>query len=201
MNRLGDVVDIQMGIILKRIEAKEGKENKGAKEGTGYKVLMPKAIENGLVAEDNLDDILVAEGAKRLKVTKEGDIVLKLTPPYDAAYVTQDGLLVPSYCVLISTKAGSDVQIDTRFLAGYLNTTLVKHLLEQGLNGAYGMVKVKDLSELDLPFPAYEEQVILGETYLLMCQKRAKLRELMEVENKISDNLITEAVLEVKRNE
>lgn len=195
MDRLGDVMDIQMGVILKRVEAKEGKE------GTRYKVLMPKAIECGLVTECNLDDILADGGVKRLKLTKEGDIVLKLTPPYDAAYVTQDGLLVPSYCVLISAKTGSDAKVDARFLAGYLNTTLVKHLLERGLNGAYGMIKVKDLSELDLSFPTYEEQVILGEIYLMMCQKRAKLRELVEVENNISDNLITEAIMEVKRNE
>ena len=40
------------------------------------------------------------------KFTKEGDVVVKLSTPYNATYVTKEneGLAVPSFCAIIRVK-------------------------------------------------------------------------------------------------
>lgn len=190
--KLKDMADIQMGVILKRIEMPEDEQEFSVKET--FAVLLPKAIENGLINKEELGSVVVAPKEKRLKFAGIGTIAMKLTGPYDAAYVTEEELVLPSYCVQIRVDEGL---IDARYLTGALNTSYIRKCIEAGLNGAYGMAKIRDIQELDIPLPPMEKQKALGETYLMLCRKRQLLKELQDVESKISENLIFETMLEV----
>lgn len=67
------------------------------------KVLIPKAISNGRVNPLELATLDVKIGVDSKRITQEGDIVMKLSTPYDACIITKEdeGLLVPSFCVII----------------------------------------------------------------------------------------------------
>lgn len=198
--RISDFATIQMGVIIKRIQI-SGDDIEDAAVYETKEVLMPKHIVNGRISRlgTEKEEICLLAGEKRAKYTAQGDVVIKLTSPYDAAYVTEDaaGLIVPSYCVLI-TNIDSDV-VDARYLSGFLNTAYARKLLQSGLSGTYGMLKVKDIGNLSVALPDITEQRALGNAYELIGKKRGVLMELLSVEEKIADNLISEAVMEVLR--
>ena len=198
--KLSEFASVQMGTIIKRIQVTEEKiEDADCYEMKG--VLMPKNIDNGLILHSNAEkeEICILSGEKKAKYTTQGDVVIKLTSPYDVAYVTEDasGLIVPSYCALVA-DIRTDIA-DARYVAGFLNTAYVRTILQAGLNETYGMVKVKDIGNLIIPLPALEEQQALGKAYELIVQKRKTLRDLLDVEAEIADNLISKAAMEVLR--
>lgn len=198
--KISDFATVQMGVIIKRIQI-SGDDMEDAAVYEIKEVLMPKHIVNGRISRSGTEkeEICLLAGEKRAKYTAQGDVVIKLTSPYDAAYVTEDaaGLIVPSYCALIS-DIDSNV-IDARYLSGFLNTAYARRLLQTGINGTYGMLKVKDIGNLSVASPDITEQRALGKAYELIGRKRGVLMELLSVEEKIADNLISEAVMEVLR--
>lgn len=112
-------VRVESGSVLSRVQAVADRGN-----GTPAKVLLPKAIAGGIDA-DALEEIMVdgeALASNRIKMTREGDVVVKLTTPYDAAYITEEfaGLVVPSHCVLIRDL--HPAEIDARYLAYVLSS-------------------------------------------------------------------------------
>lgn len=200
--RISEFADVQMGVITKRIQV-EGDSVEDTAVYEMREVLMPKHIVNGLISRPDTEkeEICLLAGEKRAKYTTQGDVVIKLTSPYDAAYVTEEaaGLIVPSYCAFI-TNIDADI-VDARYLAGFLNTGYTRKLLQSGINGIYGMLKVKDIGNLPVVLPAIAEQKVLGKAYELIGKKRGVLLELLNVEEKIADNLISEAIMEVLRHD
>lgn len=198
--RISEFATVQMGVITKRIQV-SGEDMEDDSVYEMKEVLMPKYIVNGLIScsDSEKEKICLLAGEKRAKYTAQGDVVIKLTSPYDAAYVTEDAaeLIVPSYCVLLS-DIDTNI-IDARYLSGFLNTAYARKLLQAGINGTYGMLKVKDIGNLAVPLPDIAEQNALGKAYELIGRKRRALAELLSVEEKIADNLISEAVMEVLR--
>ena len=67
------------------------------------KVLVPKAIVSGVIVKEDLGDAELGKQIDEEKYTHEGDVVIKLSTPYDAAYVDGEnaGIAIPSFCAAI----------------------------------------------------------------------------------------------------
>lgn len=186
---------IYSGQIISRVEAKEEVGDDVIEE---RKVLIPKAIAGGKVIHADLGSVKLKKAVDEDRITKKGDIVLKLSTPYDAAYIEEadEGLVVPSFCAVI--RGVDEEQADAEFITAYLNTDYVREMLKSKVAGTtMPMIKIGDVRELDLPDIELSKQKILGQAYSLSCQKQEVLREMLDNEKVLINNIILKAVKEV----
>lgn len=121
------------GQILNRIEA----DKKLGETGREMKVVVPKSIHSdGTIEPQEMQTVLIREDAGKYenKLARKGDIVIKLSPPYDAAMVNDEaaGCLIPSFCALIRCN-----DLDLRFFVlAFLNSESCKEQLKNSVGGS-----------------------------------------------------------------
>lgn len=193
--RLEEIADVTVGQIMTRVTADNG-------EGEEVKVLVPKAVVNGVVVRDDLGSAVLVKKIDADKYTKFGDVVLKLSTPYDAAFITDEneGLVLPSFCAVIRMKKGS--RMNAKYLTAYLNSEFVRNKLRDKVIGATRpMIKVSDVRTLELPQISERDMKDIGEAFLLSGKKKAILNEMIEMENRIMENVILASIKEGMNNE
>ena len=155
------------GQITRRITAKEGE-----KYVRTAKVLLPKAMDNGCIDHSLLvEEKLISEPDKE-RFTKLGDVVIKLSTPYDSVIIEKDdeGILVTSFCAIIR---GLD-QPTARYLTAYFNSTEFNNLAKASTSGSIVIVlAISFLRNCMIPMPKTDEMVRIGNEYhhLLEMQK------------------------------
>lgn len=156
-------------------------------------MLLPRTLAEG-IDPDTLEEIIVDEEAltsNRIKVTREGDVVIKLTTPYDAAYITEEfvGLVITSHCVLIWNL--NPDEIDDRYLAYVLYSPYGKDCLSSRTSGtASSMLKVRDIMGFPIPMLPLEEQELLEDLYLAFCRRKSVLKQMLANEDAVQGTLI-----------
>ena len=188
--KLKEVAKITVGQIMPRVSA----ENKNEEEIIGtVNVLAPKAISDGIIVKENLGELQIC--------TKEGDVVVKLSTPYDATYVTKEneGLAVPSFCAIIRVK---EDKLDAKYLSAFFNTEYVREILKSKVMGSIRpMVKVSDLRNLDIPYVSEEDMADIGQAYILSGKKKSILSDMIETETKIMENIVLKSIKKGMENE
>ena len=145
------------GQITNRVEAKRDGEIIG-----NSKILLPKAISNGAVNHENLSAIDIRFEIDEKKLTKSGDIILKLSQPYDAAYITEkdENLLVTSFCLILRDF---DNIVNPRYLLSVINSEVYKEQALSLTSGATVPILTKGSIEkmiFDIPPMAEQKKVI-----------------------------------------
>lgn len=184
--KLGDVTEIIGGQNMTRISA----ENYAGSILKKVKVMIPKAIVDGMVIEKDLGDAEIVKEIDADKYTQEGDIVIKLSSPYDSALISseQAGIAIPSFCAVIRVKEG---EYDRRYLTAVLNTEVVRKGLAARVAGSIRpMIRISDLKDLDLPMINKEDMEAIGKAYLLSGKKRQILQEMANIEKELMENVI-----------
>lgn len=184
--KLGDVTEIIGGQNMTRISA----ENYAGSILKNVKVMLPKAIVDGMVIEKDLGDAEIVKEIDADKYTQEGDIVIKLSSPYDSALISseQAGIAIPSFCAVIRVKEG---EYDRRYLTAVLNTEVVRKGLAARVAGSIRpMIRISDLKDLDLPMINKEDMEAIGKAYLLSGKKRQILQEMANIEKELMENVI-----------
>ena len=195
MIMLGDIAAVTVGQILTRVISKSN-------DGKAVPVLQTKAVTAGVINKEDLGQAVLSREVDEDKYTKEGDIVIKLSTPYDAAYVTADmaGLVIPSFCAVI--RVIKDGVADVKFLSAFLNTKYVKEqLLSKVVGSAKPMIKVADIKELNIPLVAAGDMKDIGEAYMLSGKKRLLLNEMIRAEEKLMESIVLASVKEVAEHE
>ena len=194
--KIADISEIYSGQIISRVEAKDEVGDEVFEE---REVLIPKAIVGGRVTHADLGTVKLKKAADKNRITREGDIILKLSTPYDAAYIEKDdqGLVVPSFCSVIrGLDAG---KVDAKFITAYLNTDYVREMLKAKVAGTtMPMIKLSDVKNLEIPNVPLEKQKSLGEAYSLSCQKQDVLREMLDNEQLLINSVVLNAVKEAQ---
>lgn len=194
--KIGNVsgISVYSGQIISRVEAKDEVGDDVLEE---RQVLIPKAISNGRVNHSDLGTAKLKKSVDNERITKKGDVILKLSTPYDAAYIEDDDeeLVVPSFCCII--RIGKGASIDPEFLVSYLNTSYARELLKAKVAGStMPMIKISDVKDFEVPDVPMEKQRELGEAYSLSCKKQSVLRELLINEQKTIEVVVMTAVKE-----
>lgn len=154
--QLGNIMTSIGGQITSRVEAKASDKVIGS-----VKVLMPKAISNGRIVQEYLSNIEIKTELDENKLTKQGDIIVKLNQPYDAAYISLDdeGLLVSSFCLIIRNI---DRDIKAKYLLSVINSDLYR---EQALNMTSGatvpLLTKNAIHKIEMHIPSIEEQELV----------------------------------------
>lgn len=184
--KLGDVADIIGGQNMTRISA----ENTAGNSLKKVRVLIPKAIVEGQVIEKDLGDADIVKEIDADKYTQEGDIVIKLSSPYDSALIGGGltGIAIPSFCAVIRVN---EDDYDRQYLTAVLNTEAVRKRLAARVAGSIRpMIRIADLKDLTLPLIAKEDMEAIGKAYLLSGSKRKTLHEMADIEKAIMENII-----------
>lgn len=181
---LGDLCNVMTGAPITR-----AKKLADGEAGTTVKVLTSRAMESGRIADSELTLETVSK-VKESLFSKEGDVIVKASTPYDCVYIDKDheGLLVTSFAIILRAKAKSPV--DMRYLATYLNQPQAREMIQNlGIGETIKLIKKAAISRFDVPIIPKEQQARLAALFE-STQKRkehclsliAKSDELLEAE-------------------
>lgn len=173
------------GQIIRRITAKEGETYVKISQ-----VLLPKAMNNGCITHELLvEEKLTAEPDPE-RITRNGDIVIKLSTPYDSVIVGPDdeGLLVTSFCAIIRGLPSNIA----RYLVAYLNSTEFNALARASTSGSIVIVlALSFLKECLIPIPSKEEMERVSNDYAKLLDMKKTFDEVYELSKKKLDLAIT----------
>lgn len=166
------------GQITSRIEAKLDSNKIGE-----IKVLTPKAIQNGSCNHKDLGLLNISQEADSKKVTKLGDIVIKLSTPYDACIIKEEdeGLLVPSFCAIINNIPD---YISKDYLLAFLNSKVYQNQIKNLLIGQnLPILSIGQIKKVELPLPSIDIQEDIGKTYKGTLDKIKLLERIISLES------------------
>lgn len=192
---LENIADVIAGQIMTRVTEDNN-------DGEPVQVLAPKAISSGIIIKEDLGKAVLSKAVDENKYTKEGDVVIKLSTPYDAAYVTSKdiGLVIPSFCATI--RISNDNLIDAKYLSAFLNTSYVRNQLTAKVVGSSRpMIKISDIRALEIPEVSIDDMRDIGEAYMLSGRKKEILLEMVHAESMLMENIILASIKEGMNNE
>lgn len=195
MKKLSDICAVvTSGQIMSRVSVEADKETDGFETVGQVKVIAPKAISNGRVVQAELTEVTLTKEVDENRITKAGDIVVKLSTPYDAAYIEEEsaGLVVTSFCAIIS---GISEKYQPEFLAAYLNIPSVRETLRRSTSGLnVPLLRVNDLKALQIPDVDLEVQKAAVKVLKLNQKKRGLLAELLIQCDKLEESVVVNAI-------
>jgi restriction endonuclease S subunit len=197
--RLENIASVTVGQIMTRVTADR---DSGDKVVDTVKVLVPKAISSGVIVKEDLGDAELTKVIDEDKFTQAGDVVIKLSTPYDAAYVTEEyaGIAIPSFCAAI--RITDENEMDATYLSAFLNSSYVREQLTAKVVGsARPMIKVTDIRALEIPKLSVEDRRDIGKAFILSGQKKATLQEMIDNESRLMENIVLASIKEGMGNE
>lgn len=187
MVRLGEIAEIHSGQILSRIAVDT---NVGADFLT-CRVIVSKAISSeGMISEDEIPNEKIKNLPDAARMSKVGDIVIKLSTPFDCAIVTEEfaDCIVPSFCAII--RCGQ--RIDREYLQATINSNYCKEQLRSKVVGSItSVLSISKLKEIEIPLPDWTQQKSIGADYRRMQERVAILKRIVELEKKRNDIVIS----------
>ena len=179
--KLSDIKGLSFigGQITSRIEADEKRNERAI--GT-VKVIPPKAIKAGKIEHEELYDVDYKTEFDDKKLTKAGDIVVKLSSPYDAAYISEEdeGLLITSFCIIIR-NTGKNVL--SEYLATFCNSDIYLKQVMRMVSGAkVPMLAIGKVKEAEIKLLTLEEQEQVAQYYKNLCEKEQIMEQIISLE-------------------
>lgn len=162
------------------------------------RVLVPAAMTSNFID----DGQLVTENVSRVKdemFTREGDVIVKASTPYDCVYIDDDhvGLLVTSYCFIL--RPFEDIRVDMRYLAAYLGFVRSQGALQDMSKGeTIQLIKRKDLAHLPVPIPEPKKQERLARLFECVQRSTALCRSVMVKTELLLDSELSRLVMDGK---
>ncbi len=192
MRKLKEIAELYAGVITSRVLY----DGKGVEKGREIKVLVPKAVAGGRVERGSLADELlkdVSDDKISKFLTKEGDIVVKFSSPYEACVIQKEdeGLLVPSFCCRVVPKSNSE--FDIMYLLAFLNSSVVQEQIIRICHGrTIALLRKSDLEAIEIPEIPLEEQADIGKRYVAYLDFIEKAEELKKLEKERMDTVFVE---------
>lgn len=188
--KLDDIATVSVGQIMTRVSS-DDKNNDERKE---VKVLVPKSISGGVIVGKDLGVTFLSKEIDQDKYTRVGDVVIKLSTPYDAAYVTEEfkGIAIPSFCAAIRVN---DKEVNPKYLSAFFNSSYVRELLISKVQGSTRpMIKISDIRAIELPSVTKADMKDIGEAFLLSGEKKITLQKMIENESELMNNIVLESI-------
>ena len=186
--KLKDITEsIITGVLTRRI-VYDGEDNNPSLKGG--KILVPKAIDNGLIDHSLLQSVKLERDVKDKFYTKMGDVIMKLSTPYDSCTIDREedeGLIVPSFSVIIR---GIKDGYDPYFIMAFLSSKYAWNQIERLRSGRVISILSNDsVSELEIPdFSKVEVRKIIQRYKKYLDFKRLS-SEIIELEKERNDAL------------
>ena len=191
--KLQSLAGVRSGLVLSRKQSKEPTDYR-------YPLINLRCIQQ----EGNIDlhkaDIYEAkELLKEQYLSRQGDIVVRLTAPYTAVLIddTTSGMVISSNFVVIRIE---DKRLLPEYLFWLLNTQKVKHkIYENTTSNMLGAIKAKFLMDFELVLLPTEVQQKIAQLNLLAKKESQLLKELAAEKEKLYSSLLDQEYKREKR--
>lgn len=153
------------------------------------KTIVAKTVAEGLIDEEGIVVNNYKTTFDDKKLTHEGDIVVKLSAPYNAVIIDKDheGMLVSSFCSIIRNVT----QIDKKYLVAFLNSDVAQNQLKNSVVGTVmSILSNGKLGELEIPVPSKEKQEEIGSYFEKTIKNRILLAKIIKLEEEKLASLI-----------
>ena len=131
--KLKDIAeDIITGVLTRRVVYDGENNDPSLPDG---KILVPKAINDGLIDHSLLQSVKLDREVKDKFYTKMGDVIMKLSTPYDSCSIDREedeGLIVPSFSVIIR---GIGDEYNPYFIMAFLSSKYAWNQIERLRSG------------------------------------------------------------------
>ena len=203
--KLSDIaVEIYTGVLTRRVVFEEGElaAMSEAEVATleSARILMPKAIADGVIDPNQLQEVKLKKEVKEKFRTHHGDIIMKLSSPYDCCVIEKEedeNLIVPSFCLRIGSI---DEAYDPYFIMAFLTSASAWKQIEKTMMGrALSIISNESVSELMLPDMTPEQRHEAGYRYERTLEFRRTAGRIIRLEKERNDSLFLS--LEVKGEE
>ena len=161
---------VKTGLVLSRKEAKT------TDKSWEYRQLNLKAVnEDGTINIDETIPFYASEELSPNYLTQVGDIVVKTSEPYTAAYITEEyaGLVIPSHFVVVRVDEATTLP---QYIAWYLNKDRIKKAFRMSCTGTLKQIKPSMVGETDIKLPTLERQRQVVELYDISQQEITLLK-------------------------
>lgn len=191
--KLQSLAGVRSGLVLSRKQSKEPTDYR-------YPLINLRCIQQ----EGNIDlhkaDIYEAkESLKEEYLSRQGDIVVRLTAPYTAVLIddTTSGMVISSNFVVIRIE---DKRLLPEYLFWLLNTQKVRHkIYENTTSNMLGAIKAKFLMDFELVLLPTEVQQKIAQLNLLAKKESQLLKELAAEKEKLYSSLLDQEYKREKR--
>ena len=186
--KLKDITEsIITGVLTRRI-VYDGEDNNPSLKGG--KILVPKAIDNGLIDHSLLQSVKLERDVKDKFYTKMDDVIMKLSTPYDSCTIDREedeGLIVPSFSVIIR---GIKDGYDPYFIMAFLSSKYAWNQIERLRSGRVISILSNDsVSELEIPDFSKVEVRKISQRYKKYLDFKRLSSEIIELEKERNDAL------------
>lgn len=184
--KLKDIADCIITGVLTRRVVYDGEDNDSSlKEG---KILVPKAIDDGLIDHSLLQRVKLDKEVKDKFYTKKGDVIMKLSTPYDSCFIDREedeGLIVPSFSLIIR---GLKSDYDPYFIMAFLSSKYAWNQIERLRSGrSITILSNESVAELDIPEFKKLERERISERYKNYLEFKRMSSEIIELEKERND--------------
>lgn len=153
MKKLSELYTINSGVVFKRLEVSPGMS------GYKYKLITLKSInERGYLDKDFFHEFTSEKEATEKHISKEGDVVVRLSFPYTAVYVNDEneGVVISSLFAILRPKGN---QILSEYISIFLNSDFMRRQYNRDASGsALQMIRTSALKDYEVTVPTLEKQ-------------------------------------------
>lgn len=194
--RLNEIAIVRSGLVLARKKAKDEKIG----ETYRYPLINFGCMQRGGWIDRNKVDIFDSkEQLNEEYLTKENDIVIRLTEPYTAALIEKDttGIVISSNFVVIRVL---DNKINIEYLHWLLNTERTRWKIYQNTtSNMLGAINANYFSQLDLEDIPIHIQDKIGKVYSLSQREGRLLNRLIEEKEKLYSGILNDLYKTAKK--
>ena len=177
--------DIITGVLTRRVVYEGENNDPSLREG---KILVPKAIDDGLIDHSLLQRVKLDKEVKDKFYTKKGDVIMKLSTPYDSCFIDREedeGLIVPSFSLIIR---GLKSDYDPYFIMAFLSSRYAWNQIERLRSGrTITILSNESVAELDIPEFKKLERERISERYKNYLEFKRMSSEIIELEKERND--------------
>ena len=193
--KLSDIAgEIYTGVLTRRVvfDDSELAAMSDAETATleSARILVPKAIADGVIDPNQLQEVKLKKEVKEKFRTHLGDVIMKLSSPYDCCVIEDEedeNLIVPSFCLRIGSI---DEDYDPYFVMAYLTSASAWKQIEKTMMGrALSIISNESVSELILPVMTPEKRREAGERYMKTLEFRRTAGRVIKLEKERNDSL------------
>ena len=148
------------------------------------KTIVSKTIEEGFVDDENIIYNDYKDMPDEEKLTKEGDILIKLAPPYRATIIDKghEGMFVSSFCSIIRNVDPN--KINKEYLVAYLNSDVCRRKFDMMTMGATTMAMLSNgkIYDLEIPYIDLKAQKDIADYFYRTVENKRILKRIIELE-------------------
>ena len=187
--KIRDIADeIITGVLTRRVVWEEGNGDPSLLKSE--KILVPKAINDGLIDHSLLQEVKLYKEVKDKFYTKKGDVIMKLSTPYDSCVIEKEedeGLIVPSFSLIIRKI---NPKYNPYFVMAFLSSKCAWAQIKNSREGrVLSIINNVSVDELDVPDFNDKEIKEISNRYKRFLNFKRLSAEIISLEKERNDSL------------